>query len=42
MEANIGGTVNGDSYRGTMYGVSYRWYNVWRHLKRIQCKETHI
>ena len=39
MEIHIG---------GTMYGDSYRWYNVWRPIWRVQgicwvqCMETHI
>jgi len=27
---------------GTMYGESYRGYNVWRFIYRVQCMETHI
>jgi len=27
---------------GTMYGDSYRSYNVWRIIERVQCMETHI
>jgi len=33
METNIEGTMNGDSYRG---------YNVWRLIYRVQCMENHI
>jgi len=33
MEIHIEGTVYGDSYRG---------YNVWRLTYRVQCVETHI
>jgi len=25
-----------------MYGGSYRGYNVWRLIQRVQCMETHI
>jgi len=28
--------------KGTMYGDSYRGYNVWRLIYRVQCTETHI
>jgi len=27
---------------GTMYGVSYAGYKVWRLIYRVQCMEIHI
>jgi len=33
MENHVEVTVSGDSYRG---------YNVWRLIDRLQCMETHI
>jgi len=30
MESHIEGTMYGGSYMGTMYGDTYRRYNVWR------------
>jgi len=27
---------------GTMYGGSYRGYNVWRFMYRMQCTDNHI
>jgi len=27
---------------GTNYGDSYRRYNVWRRIQRVQCMETYI
>jgi len=33
METHLEGTNNGGSYRG---------YNVWRPIKRVQCMQSHI
>jgi len=33
METHIEGTIYGDTFRG---------YNVWRFIERVQRKETHL
>jgi len=40
MVSHIKGKMYGAHIEFTMYGDSYREYNVWRHIYRVQCTET--